>query len=68
MQERGSCTWSHTRRGPTTESSGALLAGVMGMNFKLGIFDHTIGFWVTLAVMGVIASVPLVVAKTRRWI
>ena len=28
---------------------GALLAGVMGMNFKVGLFEHPEFFWVVLA-------------------
>lgn len=47
---------------------GALLAGVMGMNFKVGLFAHSFGFWITLIVMAAIATVPLAVAKARGWI
>ena len=45
---------------------GALLAGVMGMNFKVGLFDHAGLFWVVLAVIVGVAPLTLAVAKLRR--
>ena len=47
---------------------GALIAGVMGMNFKPGLFTHPLLFWVTIAVIISIAVVTLVAAKARDWI
>ena len=47
---------------------GALLAGVMGMNFKVGLFDDPSLFWVVLAVIVAIAPITLGVAKLRDWI
>jgi len=47
---------------------GALLAGIMGMNFKPELFTHPSLFWVTIAVILGIAITTVVVAKTRRWI
>jgi magnesium transporter len=47
---------------------GALLAAVMGMNFKVGLFDNTALFWVTNAVIVAIAPVTVGIAKLRRWI
>jgi Mg2+ and Co2+ transporter CorA len=47
---------------------GALIAGVMGMNFKVGLFEHPTLFWVVLAVIGLIAVVTLAVARARDWI
>jgi magnesium transporter len=47
---------------------GALLAGVMGMNFKVGLFDHNEYFWVAVAAIVAVAPVTLVVARMRRWI
>ena len=47
---------------------GALIAGVMGMNFKVGLFNHASLFWVVLAVIVAIAPLTLGVAKQRRWI
>jgi magnesium transporter len=45
-----------------------LIAGVMGMNFKLGVFETTAYFWVVIAVMVVIAIVTLALARMRDWI
>jgi len=45
-----------------------VLAGVMGMNFKLGFFDWPWMFWVTIGLMAAVAGVTLVVAKRRSWL
>jgi magnesium transporter len=47
---------------------GSLLAGVMGMNFRLGIFDHAAYFWVVVAAMALFAVVTLTVARMRNWV
>ena len=47
---------------------GALLAGIMGMNFPVGIFDHPALFWVVLALIIAVAPITLAVAKQRKWI
>jgi magnesium transporter len=47
---------------------GALIAGVMGMNFKPSLFQHAILFWVVNGVIVLIALVTLAVARMRRWI
>ena len=47
---------------------GALLAAVMGMNFKVGLFRETVLFWVTLGVIIAIAPVAVGIAKLRDWI
>ena len=47
---------------------GALIAGVMGMNFKVGLFQSTWVFYVVLAVILGIALTTLAVAKLRDWI
>jgi magnesium transporter len=47
---------------------GALLAGVMGMNFKVGLFGHPALFWVVLAAIIGVAPLTLGVAKLRKWI
>ena len=47
---------------------GALIAGVMGMNFKVGLFAHPALFWATIAVIVSIAVVTIVAAKARDWI
>jgi len=45
-----------------------VLAGVMGMNFKLGFFDESTNFFVVVAVMVVTAVAILAFARWRRWI
>ena len=49
---------------------GALIAGVMGMNvnFKASVFVHSPVFLVAVAVIVVIATTTLAVARMRRWI
>jgi Mg2+ and Co2+ transporter CorA len=45
-----------------------VIAGIMGMNFKVGIFEQPWMFWVTLGVMATLATITLVVAKRQKWI
>jgi Mg2+ and Co2+ transporter CorA len=47
---------------------GALLAAVMGMNFKVGLFNDTILFWVVVAVIIAIAPITVGIAKVKDWI
>jgi magnesium transporter len=47
---------------------GALVAGVMGMNFKVGLFDHPDMFWAVVAVIALVAPITLGAAKHRNWI
>lgn len=47
---------------------GALIAGVMGMNFQLGVFDNLAYFWVVIAVIAGIAIATLTIARAREWI
>ena len=47
---------------------GALVAGLMGMNFELGLFDHSELFWVVVAVVIAFAPITIGVAKLRDWI
>jgi magnesium transporter len=47
---------------------GALLAGVMGMNFKVGLFSASEMFYVVVAVIIAIAPLTIGVAKLRDWI
>jgi magnesium transporter len=47
---------------------GTLLAGVLGMNFKVGLFDHPELFWVALATIVLIALGTLALVRMRRWI
>ena len=46
----------------------AVLAGIMGMNFKVALFEFPWMFGVTLATMAMLAGVTIFVAKWRRWI
>jgi Mg2+ and Co2+ transporter CorA len=47
---------------------GALVAGVLGMNFKVGFFEHSGLFWVVLALIASFAVATLAAARARRWI
>jgi magnesium transporter len=47
---------------------GALLAGVMGMNFKVGLFQNASLFWVVVGVIVAVAPLTLGIAKVRNWI
>lgn len=47
---------------------GALLAGIMGMNFRLGLFEHEAVFWVVVAVIIAIAPITIALAKMRSWL
>lgn len=47
---------------------GALLAGIMGMNFKVGLFAHTSLFWIVIAAIVAIGLVTVTLAKVRRWV
>jgi magnesium/cobalt transport protein CorA len=45
-----------------------VLAGVMGMNFKLPFFDNAANFFVVVGAMILFASAILIVARWRHWI
>jgi magnesium transporter len=45
-----------------------VLAGIMGMNFKVGLFGQTWIFWAVIALMLVVATVVLAIARAREWI
>lgn len=47
---------------------GALIAGVMGMNFKVGIFEQAGYFWVVVGLIAAVAVATLIVARARKWI
>jgi magnesium transporter len=47
---------------------GTLLAGVLGMNFKVGLFEHAGYFWVALGAIAAIALATLAVVRARHWI
>ena len=45
-----------------------VLGGIMGMNFKVGLFDLVWMFWAVIATMLGIAVLVLSVARSQRWI
>ncbi|HET7677048.1 MAG TPA: CorA family divalent cation transporter [Candidatus Limnocylindrales bacterium] len=45
-----------------------VIAGVMGMNFKVAFFDEPAFFWVVIGFMILLAAGTLVAARVRRWI
>ncbi len=45
-----------------------VLAGVMGMNFKVGLFDLAWMFWAVIGAMFGIAVIVLTIARSQRWI
>ena len=47
---------------------GAVIAGVMGMNFQVGLFAMTWVFYVVLALMAAVAILTVGVAKLRGWL
>ena len=47
---------------------GALVAGVLGMNFRVGFFEHAWLFWIVVALIASFAVATLAAARARRWI
>lgn len=47
---------------------GALIAGVLGMNFRIGLFETGWYFWVVCAAIVALAVGTLVIARVRDWI
>jgi Mg2+ and Co2+ transporter CorA len=45
-----------------------VLAGVMGMNFEVGLFNYAWLYWVVIALMLAIAALVLAAARPREWI
>lgn len=46
----------------------SVIAGVMGMNFRVAFFDEAAFFWLVLVAMVAIAAATLLTARVRRWI
>jgi magnesium transporter len=46
----------------------AVIAGILGMNFKADVFEAENGFWVTVAGLLVVAVAITAFARFRRWI
>ncbi|HEU5263604.1 MAG TPA: CorA family divalent cation transporter, partial [Gaiellaceae bacterium] len=47
---------------------GSLIAAVLGMNFKVGFFEQTGLFWVTIALIAGIIVATVGIARAKRWI
>ncbi len=45
-----------------------VIAGIMGMNFKVGLFEQAWMFWVTLGIMATLAAATLWIAKRNKWL
>ncbi|MGH2417469.1 MAG: magnesium transporter CorA family protein [Candidatus Limnocylindria bacterium] len=45
-----------------------VLAGIMGMNFKVGLFDQSNLFWVVIGAMVAMAVATLGIARWRGWL
>ena len=45
-----------------------VLAGIMGMNFQVGVFDLVWMFWAVIVAMLGIAALVLALARSRHWI
>jgi len=45
-----------------------VVAGIMGMNFKVPIFDNAALFWVVIGFMILTATITLVIARIRGWL
>lgn len=45
-----------------------VVAGVMGMNFRVSIFEQPDLFWVVVATMALLALGTVIVARWRRWL
>jgi Mg2+ and Co2+ transporter CorA len=45
-----------------------VLAGVMGMNFKVGVFENPNLFWVVIGIMLAMAAATLGIARWRGWL
>ncbi|MEO8041513.1 MAG: CorA family divalent cation transporter [Acidobacteriota bacterium] len=46
----------------------AVIAGILGMNFKADIFDAANGFWMTVAGLAAVAIALTIFARFKRWI
>jgi Mg2+ and Co2+ transporter CorA len=45
-----------------------VLAGIMGMNFKVPLFDEPNLFWVVIGAMLAMAAATIGIARWRRWL
>ena len=47
---------------------GTLIAGVLGMNFQVGLFGHAWLFWVAIGAIAALAVATVAAARARDWI
>jgi magnesium transporter len=47
---------------------GTLIAGVLGMNFRVGLFGHAWLFWVAIGAIAALAAATVAAARARDWI
>jgi magnesium transporter len=47
---------------------GALVAGILGMNFEVGLFDYSWLFWVVVGAILTLAAATIAVGRARDWI
>ena len=47
---------------------GTLIAGVLGMNFQVGLFGHAWLFWVAIGAIAALAAATVAAARARDWI
>jgi magnesium transporter len=45
-----------------------VIAGVMGMNFRVAFFEEPMLFWVVVAAMAALAAGTVLFARSRRWL
>jgi Mg2+ and Co2+ transporter CorA len=45
-----------------------VIAGILGMNYKVNFFDYENGFWLTIGGMLIVAIALTAFARIRRWI
>ncbi len=45
-----------------------VVAGAMGMNFRIGFFDDPVNFWIVIAAMVILASGILAFRRWREWV
>lgn len=46
----------------------AVIAGILGMNFKTDVFEIHNGFWITVVGLGIVSVVLTIFARFKRWI
>lgn len=47
---------------------GALIAGILGMNFQVGLFDHSQLFWAVVGLIGGLIVAVLAAARLHKWV